>query len=217
MIQKYTCIPLYEYDVLIVTNGTVSQVERALVHLNEKTNNEVPANSNIIYLDTFNDMITHLNLNEDVDPNSQTRNYRGKSIFMFFNGVAYVQNFLCEIIDHYSRLLHNATHNYNKFSFVKLHNSYFYFDSTIVSSLEGSVLETCLDDSYQLNSLVCIANDILKKISFMLYRIRGVFLDDFNLHGECTFSVLGLLRNFPKIERVEHSRSTPILLRDLVI
>lgn len=217
MIQKYTCVPATEYDVLIVTNGTVTQVERALHQLNEKIDNEVPLNSNIVYLDSFNDLITYLNMTEEVDAYSRLVSFKGKTVFMFFNGVEYIQTFLSEIIDHYNSVLLNASQNFSKFKCEKLYNSYFYFDSTIATDLQLATSQCAYNRAHQFNTLVCIANDILKKMNFMLCRIRGVFLDDTQLQGETTHSVHGLLRNFPNLERIEHSRDAPLINRHLMV
>lgn len=217
MIQKYTCVPVAEYDVLIVTNGSVCQVERALIQLNELADNEVPLTSNIIYLDSFKDMIQHLNMNEKVELVTRSICFEGKVVFMFFNGVEYIQNFLCEIIDHYNIMMNNLTSDQNCFKYEKLCNLYFYFDASIATDMEKATPASLFEDSHQFNTIVTIANDILKKINFMVYRIRGVFLDDIQLSGERVYPLHSLLRNFPNVERVELSSNAPIYMRDLIV
>lgn len=216
MIQKYTCVPVAEYDVLIVTNGTVCQVEQALVQLNERTDNEIPLTSSIVYLDSFKDLVAHLAMNEKMELASTTVNFKGKTVFMFFNGLDYILNFLCEVIDHYSTLVAGITCDFRKARYDVLYNSYYYFDSSVVANLSPDFSSNSISD-LQFTYFVSIANDILKKMSFMLHRIRGVFLDDVELVGERVYGLQALLRNFPNLERVELSSDMPLLMTDLIV
>lgn len=215
MIQKYTCVPVAEYDVLIVTNGAVWQVEQALTNINEFTDNEVPFNSNIVYLNSFNDLVSHLAMYDQAELASRTVNFKGKTVFMFFNGLDYILNFLCEVIDHYNTVTTSITCDIRKARYDVLYNSYYYFDSSIAVSMDGDFLTTI--DTFLFNYIVTVANDILKKMNFMLYRIRGVFLDDILLRGERVYPLQGLLRNFPNLERVELLSDAPIYMRGLIV
>lgn len=216
MIQKYTCVPVAEYDVLIITNGTVAQVEDALEVLNEQTN-EVPFTSNVVYLDSFKDLIQHLDMNEKMDLLTRSICFKGKVVFMFFNGLEYIQTFLCEIIDHYNALMQNLASNTASFKYQQLYNVYFYFGASVAQDSGLDAHLSIFQDSHQFNTIVSIANDILKKIDFMVYRIRGVYLDDGQLSGERVYPLHSLLRNFPNVERVELTSSPPFLMKGLIV
>lgn len=205
-------MPVAEYDVLIVTNGTVDQVEQGLVQLNQRTSNEIPLNANIVYLDSFKDLVDHLEMNHERE-NFPTYTFNGKTVFMFFNGLEYIQNFLSEVIDYYSTAVHGRYRTFRKLRHERLTNSYFYFDSSVASDFRMTDL---LKSPFQFNYIVTVANDILKKLSFMLHRIRGVYLDDFLLDGERKYALRGLLRNFPNLERVELSSQEQVSMRELV-
>lgn len=211
MIQKYTCVPVDVYDVLIVTNGAVNQVERALTKLNQKFLNEILLHANTIYLDLFKDMVLHLSMNEQLELVSNILDFKGKTVFMFFNGLEYIQNFLCEVIDYYGSLVSGGKVKYNV-----LHNSYYYFDSSVAHGLGSQNADLMTNDAFQFNYVCTIVNDTLKKMSFMLYRIRGVCLDDDCFAGERVFSLRGLLRNFSNLERVELTSDQLVYMRDLV-
>lgn len=202
MIQRYTCVPTFEYDVLIVTNGTPAQVEASLDDINAQTNNELPLTANVTYLDTFPQLVEYLN------KHNGGVNFSGKVLFMFFNGLAYIQDVLLDLIDHYHQVEFGR-----KASGERLSNAYFYFDSSILMLSRFSPIE----DSHEFNTIVTIANDILKKISFMVGRIRGVFIDDLPLAGEKVYPLHCLMRNFPHVERIELSSHSLVLMPDLIV
>lgn len=189
MIQKYTCVPVSEYEVLVVSNGSVAQVDRALGEINAKTENAIPASAHVVYFETLSDVMVHLALDGA---------FAGKVVFMFFNGVEYVQQFLSEMIDHYHRSQKRSA---------TFANAYFYLDASVASDGDAGLFA----------ALVNIANDILKKSSFLLRRIRGVYLDDMPLLGERTYCLRGLVRNFPTVERIELSGSAPVQMNYLVV
>ncbi|SGZ57448.1 CIC11C00000005212 [Sungouiella intermedia] len=215
MIQKYTCVPVDEYDVLIVTNGAVHQVEQALHQLNERTDNDIPLNATIVYLDSFEDLVTHLRIT-NMETISPTTNFKGKTVFMFFNGLEYIQNFICEVIDYYGSLVMGFTPDFHKARLSILNNSYYYFDSSVATDL-GMEPTSMLSDSVQFNYIVTIVNDILKKMSFMLHRIRGVYLDDIQFNGERLYPLQALLRNFPNLERVDLASEAEVCFREIVV
>lgn len=202
MIQRYTCVPTFEYDVLIVTNGTPAQVEASLCDINSQTDNELPLTANVTYLDTFADLVEYLN------SHNSGHNFSGKVLFMFFNGLAYIQDVLLDLIDHYHQVEFR-----NKVPGGRLSNAYFYFDSSILILSRFSPNE----DSHEFNTIVTIANDILKKISFMVGRIRGVFIDDLPLAGEKGYPLHCLMRNFPHVERIELSSHSLVFMPDLIV
>mmetsp|Transcript_1181 Transcript_1181/g.1305 ORF Transcript_1181/g.1305 Transcript_1181/m.1305 type:complete len:221 (+) Transcript_1181:178-840(+) len=220
MMQKYTCVPICDYEVLIVTNGTVSQVEGKLSKLNEQNNDEIPLNSSITYLKTFKELIEYLSFYKDSDNNNKVT-YAGKIVFMFFNGLEFVQDILCDAIDHshkcsatrdipldyHMRSMIDRVHDYSdkSQSVEVLQNAYFYFDSTVMS-----------DDS-DFNMIVSIVKDILKKTNFMVGRIRGVYIDDEYLKGEKAFAVNNLLRNYPNIETLNLSSKKTIMMKNLIV
>ncbi|KAK6464217.1 hypothetical protein DFJ63DRAFT_333795 [Scheffersomyces coipomensis] len=252
MIQKFTCVPKSDYEVIIVSNGTINQVESKLIEINEHTNNEIPFNSSITYLDNFNQLITHLNKNF---PNKV---FNGKVLFMFFNGLTYIQNFLSDLIDHYNKCtILNVQHhhqqqqqqietddellakyfqfdnytNTNKLYkshpvFEKIENVYFYFDSSVSidTTTSSSPYDFLINSNYNpsndtnpFNTVVTIANDILKKMSFMIGRIRGLYIDDFQLNNEKIIPLHCLMRNFPNVERIELSSYTQLLMKDMIL
>lgn len=231
MIQRYTCIPTSEYDVLIVTNGTINQVESKLIEINEKTNNEIPLHSNFSYVETFNDLLktlkqhyvrnTKLASSDDNPVSDNEAKFNGKVLFMFFNGVEFVQSILSDLIDHYHSVIANyysdcKSHLKSKKPYEVITNAYFYFDSTI-SMTPTTLPSAILNDAYLFNTMLTIANDILKKISFMVVRIRGIFIDDIQLAGEKVYPLHCLMRNFPNVERIELTSFSSILMNDMIV
>ncbi|KAK6200128.1 uncharacterized protein RJT21DRAFT_114559 [Scheffersomyces amazonensis] len=233
MIQKFTCVPRTDYEVIIVSNGTIDQVESKLIEINEHTNNEIPLNSNITYLDNFSQLIQHLNRN--VPGNI----FNGKVLFMFFNGLYYIQDFLSDLIDHYNTktILNSEYLAFNKYQnkkkiinkdpeFERIENVYFYFDSSVsidtttTSSPYAFLVQsnyTPASDKNPFNTVVTIANDILKKMSFMIGRIRGLYIDDFQLSNDKVVPLHSLMRNFPSVERIELSSYTQLLMKDMIL
>lgn len=220
MIQKYTCVPICDYDVLVITNGTMSQVEDRLGKINSQTNDEIPLNSSITYLHTIKDLIEYLSFFKDKANNGKLE-YGGKVVFMFFHGMEYIQDVLCDLIDHehkcsitrdiplayhmLSMVDKEHSYNYNSRPVEILENAYFYFDSSIMS------------EDLDFTMVVTIANDILKKTNFMVGRIRGVYIDDKNLEGERAYAVSNLLRNYPNIETLELTSKEMVLMGHLVL
>ncbi|ODV78404.1 uncharacterized protein CANTADRAFT_53373 [Suhomyces tanzawaensis NRRL Y-17324] len=191
MIQKFVCVPKSDYDVIVISNGTIQQIEAGLANLNESTNNEIPLNGHITYLDTFDQLANHLKaLNKAAAPGS--RGFSGKVLFMFFNGLDYVQDFLSSLIDYY-----------NKCTFL---DSFQYHTFNHSTTLSGPTF----------NTIVSITNDILKKMTFMLGRVRGLYIDDTQLAGEKSYPLRCLARNFPNVERIELA-SRPNLLFNAIV
>lgn len=223
MIQRYTCFPTSEKDVLVVTNGTVSQIESKLIEINEKTENEIPFHSNFTYLKDFNELMINLrdhhnrNVNlvssTNQDKSYDERNFNGKVVFMFFNGVEFIQNIISDLIDHSRLVSYNGK---SIKSYETLKNAYFYFDSTI-SITQDATPSAMVNDANLFNTIVTIANDILKKIYFMVERVRVIFIDDMQLSGEKVHPLHCLIRNFPIIERIELNSFASILMNDMII
>ncbi|CAX42157.1 conserved hypothetical protein [Candida dubliniensis CD36] len=163
MIQKFTCVPATDYDVIVVSNGTKSQIQSKVA---------VAKPARITYLHDLPSLSSYL---------SEVPNFTGKIIFMFFDGVQYIQDFICDAIDLYGK---------TPFSLVQ--NAYFYFDK-----LENDPVNLDL----QFNTVAVIVNDVLKKSNFMLDRVRGVYIDDLSLVGDRSFSMKRLICNFPNVEK----------------
>lgn len=211
MIQRYTCVPTSEYDVLVVTNGTVSQVELKLITINEKTNNEIPLNSNFTYLEDFPELLRTLKdkfgkVAKAQESGSSDDRFRGKVVFMFFNGVEYIQSLLSDLIDYSASAKH----------WLLVANAYFYFDSLILFTPKTTPSDM-VNDLFLFNTIVSIANDVLKKSSFMTERIRGLFIDDIQLAGEKVYPLHLLMRNFPHVERIELTSFAAVLMTDMVL
>lgn len=219
MMQKYTCVPICDYEVLIVTNGTVSQVESTLTKFNAQGEDEIPLNSSITYLETFKDLIEFLGFYKDNDNNGDVK-YTGKIVFMFFNGLKFIQDILCDAIDHSHKcsITRDIPLNYHMKSMVgridhynaryqnveRMQNTYFYFDSTVIS------------EDADFTTVVSIVRDVLKKINFMVGRIRGICIDDEHLEGEKAYAVSSLLRNYPNIETLQLTSKENIMMKNLV-
>ncbi|EAZ63536.1 hypothetical protein PICST_38374 [Scheffersomyces stipitis CBS 6054] len=186
MIQKFTCVPRSDYNVIIVSNGTVNQIESKLIEINEHSNNEIPVNAQITYLDNFRHLVKHLN-------RLPGKTFNGKVLFMFFNGMSYIQDILSDLIDHY-----NKCTLFNSLPYFKYEHS----DPA---------------DTNQFNTIMTIANDILKKMSFMTGRIRGLYIDDYELNGEKVYPLQRLMRNFPSVERIELSSYAQLFMNDMIL
>lgn len=203
MIQRYTCVPVTEYDVHVITNGSVEQVEEALDKINSQAENEIPLTAPITYFETFEEMTRFL----DMDERPDAAQFRGKTVFMFFNGVDYILAFLSQVLDH-SRKHGSGPRVAAQKKCRAPTNTYFYFDHTVLPSL-------LQDDQGQWMTMVLIASDILKKLGSVVGRIRGLFLDDQAMPGDRTYAILALLRNFPTVERVGLLSETPVALNGL--
>lgn len=223
MIQRFTCVPAEEYEALVVTNGSVDQVESSICKINDQCHDFTRCT--IVYFDNLRDLFTHLQHNENTT-------YHGKVLFMFFNGLEYVQEILGDLIDNYNDRWQprSIPYNYSLTLIVKagtdaqgvaarsgtaascmerLDNAYFYFDSSVCN--QGDAVDTLF------LSIVCIAQDILKKSAYLIGRIRGLFIDDANLAGERVYPLHSLFRNFPAIERVELTSAASVAFNDLVL
>lgn len=225
MIQRFTCIPTYEYDVLILTNGTVAQVEEKLEGMNSQIEHSLPDKHRLIYLDNFKALIDHLDSYRTGACNIE---FKGKIFFMFFDGLKFIQSVISDTMDYYQRCLVKKSNFYfdamysleyldfdlNKFPehipYDKLANCYFYFDSSVFDSEEAAY-----ENSF--NYLLTIVNDVLKKINFMMGNIKGIMIDDYDLKGEKIFPIHCLLRNYPRIERIELSSDSSLIMKDLVL
>lgn len=229
MIQKFTCVPKTDYDVLIVTNGTVSQVESKLDEINRRTNDEIPSTACITYLDNFSQLLSYLDKHNKV--------FQGKVLFMFFNGLEYIQDFISDLIDHFNRCsifcnpyIQNDAgikHHKGMHAIERLENAYFYFDSSVSDikevdydydfhfSYPYNLSESSENLKSQFNSVITIINDVLKKISFMTDRIRGVYIDDVDLPGEKVYPLRCLIRNFPQVESINLTSHNQLLMNDL--
>ncbi|KAG2735015.1 hypothetical protein G9P44_001229 [Scheffersomyces stipitis] len=231
MIQKFTCVPRSDYNVIIVSNGTVNQIESKLIEINEHSNNEIPVNAQITYLDNFRHLVKHLN-------RLPGKTFNGKVLFMFFNGMSYIQDILSDLIDHYNKCtLFNSLpyFKYEQYStqkkvlkenpfFERIENVYYYFDSSVAvnntpSSPYDFLFHNSSDpaDTNQFNTIMTIANDILKKMSFMTGRIRGLYIDDYELNGEKVYPLQRLMRNFPSVERIELSSYAQLFMNDMIL
>ncbi len=161
MIQKFTCVPATDYDVIVVSNGTESQIKSRVT--TAKT-------ARITYLHDLPSLSSYL---------SEVPNFTGKIIFMFFDGVQYIQDFICDAID-----------LYGKTPFSLIQNAYFYFDKLDPVNLD-----------LQFNTVAVIVHDVLKKSNYMLDRIRGVYIDDLLLVGDRSIPMKRLICNFPNVEK----------------
>lgn len=232
MIQRFTCVPTYLYDILIVTNGSAELVESKLPQVNDKLGNQLPKQYRPVYINSFNELIVYL---ENYKQDNENIPFNGKIFFMFFNGVTFIQNVLIEAIDYYQRysfcksnlpiemlsglagssidgssLDGSSLDGSSSFPMLnQLQDCYFYFDASIFG-YNGSFY----DDSF--NSLVTIINDILKKTVFMIRNIKGIVIDDINLKGEKIYPIHCLLRNYPRIERIELSSDSSLLMNHLI-
>lgn len=212
--KKFTCVPTMGEDVILVTNGSQDQIERTLVLLNEHTCNLIPLHANIIIFNSFKDFVTHLDRTRGDSPVST---YLGITVFMFFNGVEFIQDVLCGAIDYEHRLLASMAEDAESFHLSKLSNSYFYFDGSISVDYERASPASLLRDGHQFHALMAVAHDIMKKTSFMLSRVRGVLVDDIRADGERVYPLSRFVQNFPNVDRLELSSSAPILMTNMLM
>lgn len=171
MIQRFTCVPAQEYEALVVTNGTVDQVEQSLDKISGQCQDF--SKCTLIYFDTLNDLLVHLLQNESPA-------YHGKVLFMFFDGLNFVQKTLGDLIDHYNDRWHPrcVPYTYSMTLVVRaktaksaapgaaaktrgaaggmerLDNAYFYLDRSVCDE------NACQDGLFL--AIVAIAQDILK-------------------------------------------------------
>ncbi|RLV96365.1 hypothetical protein JA1_000330 [Spathaspora sp. JA1] len=217
MIQKFTCVPKSDYDVVIISNGTEAQISAKVSQINNHlSNNEIPVNSRVTYLSNFKSLIAHLHTH------TADQRFKGKVVFMFFNGLEFVQDIIGDVIDHYSRFMH-MSYQKKKLIEEKLENVYFYFDSSIseesvkpADPYDILLYKQFQSYDYHFNTLATIANDIIKKMDFMLGRIRGVYIDDLNLQGDRTVPIQQIHRNYPKVERIDLSSYSMSMRNDMI-
>ncbi|CAI5759308.1 unnamed protein product [Candida verbasci] len=206
MIQKFTCVPKSNYDITIISNGTISQIQSKLLEI--QFDIEINQCSNITYLNSISNLIGFLKSKNDGVNGSNGSNgvngsngsngvngiYYGKFIFMFFNNMEYIQKFLIECIDYY-----------HKEKLGKLDNVYFYFDSSVIDT-----------EDFPFVTIVNIINDIIKKVNFLVNNIKNVFIDDLQFDGERRICIQYLIRNYPNIEKVNLSSHSNLLMNDMI-
>lgn len=203
MIQKYTCIPQSAYDVIIVSNGSLDQIDSKLQNMMGK---DLLENSQFTYLSTFNELIKRV----------EKEHFQGKVVFMFFDGLSYIQDTLIQLIDYTTKIewmvaltgqQHQTTNTKTRTGTKKLvENAYLYFDSSISATTQYEPLDAYLNDrTVSFVVIVNIVHDILKKMSFMVGRIRNLYIDDAEdiICGERDYPLRCLVKNFPKVESIE--------------
>lgn len=240
-------MPKTDYDVLIITNGTAVQVEDRLKDINNQTGNDIPDNASLTYLDSFPELIDYLSMHFGTQ-----RQFDGKVVFMFFEGIEFIQQFLNDVIDYYNTCtmgppLTPESYFYNTYTcgrqpsysegrdppsptyispyskkssshrqlwldsttcFTMLSNCYYYFDKSISKDFDNS--------ECPFNTVCIFANDILKKMNFMVGRIRCLFIDDENLTGGKIYPLQHLMINFPRIEKLELKSYQEFMFKDMV-
>ena len=117
MIQKFTCVPITDYDVIVVSDGTKDQINSKLSKIKDLTNKRIPKNSHITYLPNFTSLCQYL------ADNSSLKSYNGKVYFMFFNCLDYIQEFIWDVLQTYGQSIFDSTQPHT----VQLKNTYFYF------------------------------------------------------------------------------------------
>lgn len=213
--KKFVCVPCEQYDVVIVTNGTPAQIQLALIQLNERTGNEIPMESRISYLLSFPDLVSHVHRNSHNQ--QEVVEFKGKTVFMFFNGIEFVQTFLSDVIDHHNTALRSAMTLTNGPQFAVLCNTYFYFDATVAADLTKMSASAIFGATQLSYNVVGIANDVIKKLEFMVRRVRAIFIDDVFIGDEKAFDIRGLLRNHANIEEVLLASKLPLQMRGLIV
>ncbi|EER35604.1 conserved hypothetical protein [Candida tropicalis MYA-3404] len=194
MIQKFTCVPITDYDVIVVSDGTKDQINSKLSQIKDLTNKRIPKNSHITYLPNFTSLCQYL------ADNSSSKSYNGKVYFMFFNGLDYIQEFIWDVLQTYGQSIFDSTQPHP----VQLKNTYFYFglkqESELLDPFIMNYSKRNIDD---FNTVAMMVSDVLNKMGYMLGGVKAVYIDDLQLVGERSIAMKKLINNYPKVERFE--------------
>lgn len=194
MIQKFTCVPITDYDVTVVSDGTRDQINAKLSQIKDINSARIPKNSHITYLPDFPSLCHHL------DDISILKMYNGKVYFMFFNSLEFVQEFIWDVLETYGQSIFNSSLPHQ----IQLKNAYFYFG--LVQELEllnpfiTNYTKRIVDD---FNTVAMMVSDVLNKMGYMLGGVKAVYIDDIQLVGERSIALKKLMRNYPKVEKFE--------------
>ncbi|RCK59565.1 hypothetical protein Cantr_07387 [Candida viswanathii] len=194
MIQKFTCVPITDYDVIVVSDGTRDQIDAKLSQIKDISNKHIPKNSHVTYLSDFPSLTHHLS------STGSRKSYNGRVYFMFFNGLDYIQEFIWDVLETYGQSIFDSRQPRP----VQLKNAYFYFG--LVQELELldpfvlSYKKRSVDD---FNTVAVMVSDVLKKMGDMLGGVKAVYIDDVQLVGERSIALKQLIRNYPKVEKFE--------------
>ena len=194
MIQKFTCVPITDYDVIVVSDGTKDQINSKLSQIKDLTNKRIPKNSHITYLPNFTSLCQYL---ADI---SSLKSYNGKVYFMFFNGLDYIQEFIWDVLQTYGQSIFDSAQPHP----VQLKNTYFYFGLTqeleLLDPFIMNYTKRSIDD---FNTVAMMVSDVLNKMGYMLGGVKAVYIDDLQLVGERSIAMKKLINNYPKVERFE--------------
>ncbi|MCH0628787.1 hypothetical protein JNB11_02230 [Kocuria palustris] len=186
---------------VVVSRGSHSLVKNRIVELNEHHSSEVLVNLDTVYLTLFNDLMSWAR-------QRNLRHINNKIIFMFFDGVNSVLDFIGELLD-YQRDCSTP---------VLLKQVYLYFDSSVTQTVNSgdpySFLR--LEASTEFSILATVTLDVLRHLSCMVDRVCGVYFDDFTSTGSREQWLQALMRNHPKLERINLSLFQLLVMRGFV-
>lgn len=151
------------YELVVVSNGTTHEVNRKLQELNFGV-------TNVLHLHDLPQLLDHFATN-------RIQRYNGPVLFLFFDNLTYISQFLYSLL--------------NCQSSVVLNNVSYYFDALVDSDL----------NPIEFNQLLTIINSLVGKMD-MVKHVDCIYINDLGLHG--TDVSLGyFVRNCPKVSRVE--------------
>lgn len=177
-------------DLLILTNGSVLQVENKLEDINQQLDFAFPKSYSVVYVSSI------------VELAVLSTQGHFTVLFMFFNGLEYVRKVINDCIDYIPIV------NSMPAGKAQVCDCYFYFDSLVVEyevPISNKVpIESVDFTTASFDHMISVVSDVLKKLGGLVSRVKGIVLDDMNLTGEKIFAVNWLLKHHV-IERVELS------------
>lgn len=186
---------------VVVSKGSHSLVKNRIVELNEHHSSEVLVNLDTVYLTLLNELMRwagQRNLSK----------IENRIIFMFFDGVDLVLDFIGELLDYHR----------NCSTAIMLEQVYLYFDSSVTQTVNPSDPYGFLrsEAATEFSALATVTLDVLRHLSFMVERVCGVYFDDFSATGSREPWLQALMRNHPKLERINLSLFQLLVMRGFV-
>lgn len=196
MISRFSCVPIFDNDVLVVSDETNDQIQSTLYKLTDITDAIITENCHITHLQDFKSLTPYLSFETSILRNVY---------FMFFNSLDYIHDIIAEALDYYYEL--NQP--------VQLENAFFYFglnQNHYPEQLDPFVMGYTNHSVYDFSTAALVVSDVLNKLGYAVAKVKVVYIEDSELLGERSIVMKKLVINHPKVQKFELSKSSLLLV-----